>query len=195
MRLQQLLISAAIVVKVESVEDRRKVTALYEQLEARRETLGEDHPDTVTTLNELGSLLKVQGHYEQAKPFYERSLKVLKKAFGDDHPRVATAHHNLAQLLRNQGHYDQAKWHSERSLKILKKSLGEDHPDVASSLSNIGDLMRVQGEYEQARTLYKSSLENNQEGPRRRPSRLRYRAQQLRRVDESSGALRPSEIA
>jgi len=41
----------------------------------------------------------LQGKYDEARPLYDRSLKILKKALGEDHPDVAGSLNNLAALL------------------------------------------------------------------------------------------------
>ena len=37
--------------------------------------LGEDHPDTLSCLNNLAGLLQAQGHLEEAKPFFREALE------------------------------------------------------------------------------------------------------------------------
>ena len=37
--------------------------------------LGEDHPDTLRSLNNMAGLLKAQGHLEEAKPLYREALE------------------------------------------------------------------------------------------------------------------------
>jgi tetratricopeptide (TPR) repeat protein len=60
-----------------------------------------------------------QGKYDEAKPLYERSLKIYETVLGENHPEVATTLNNLANLLMNQGKYDEAKPLYERALKIF----------------------------------------------------------------------------
>ena len=42
--------------------------------------LGEEHPDTALSLNNLGSLLQAMGDLAGARPYYERAL-VLQRDF------------------------------------------------------------------------------------------------------------------
>ena len=37
--------------------------------------LGEDHPDTLSSLNNLALLLKAQGHLAEAEPLYREALE------------------------------------------------------------------------------------------------------------------------
>ncbi len=102
---------------------------------------GPDHPDVATLLNNLALILDTQGLYSEARPLYERSLKISEKALGPDHPDVATSLSNFAGFFDSQGLYSEARPLYERSLKIWEKTLGPDHPDVASLLNNLAGVL------------------------------------------------------
>ena len=59
-------------------------------LEVAEKSLGPDHPDVATSLNNLAELYRTQGQYAQAEPLYKRSLAISEKSLGPDHPDVAT---------------------------------------------------------------------------------------------------------
>jgi tetratricopeptide (TPR) repeat protein len=61
--------------------------------------LGELHPSTATSLNNLASLYQAQGKYEQAEPLYERALAIYTQAFGLQHPGTKTIQENYALFL------------------------------------------------------------------------------------------------
>ena len=48
--------------------------------------LGERHPDTATSLNNLAVLLQAQGDYAAAKPLHEQALAIRKAVLGDATP-------------------------------------------------------------------------------------------------------------
>jgi CHAT domain-containing protein/Flp pilus assembly protein TadD len=121
-------------------------------------TLGPDHPDLATLLDNLAALYDNQGRYADAEPLYKRSLVIHEKALGPDHPDLATSLNNLAVLYDNQGRYADAEPLYKRSLAIYEKALGPDHPDVAQSLHNLAFLYDNQGRYAEAEPLYKRSL-------------------------------------
>ena len=48
----------------------------YEQaLQLRREVLGDAHPDTLTSLNNLAALYESQGRYGEAEPLHEQAFQ------------------------------------------------------------------------------------------------------------------------
>lgn len=65
----------------------------------RLKVLGDDHPDTGTTYNDLGSLYKSKGDYTKAGDMLWKAVEVYKRKFGNEHPWVATGLNNLALLL------------------------------------------------------------------------------------------------
>jgi CHAT domain-containing protein/Tfp pilus assembly protein PilF len=105
-----------------------------------RERLGEEHPKTTRSLNNLGLLLHEQGDFLAARAYYEQALAINRKALGEDHPTTASSLNNLAGLLQAMGDYGGARPFYEQALAIRRKALGEDHPDTATSLNNLGSL-------------------------------------------------------
>ena len=73
---------------------------LFEQaLAIRKAVLGERHPDTASSLNNLAALLRAQGDYAAARPLFEQALAICKAVLGERHPDTATSLNNLAGLL------------------------------------------------------------------------------------------------
>ena len=60
-----------------------------EALAISRKVLGEEHPQTATSLNNLGSLLDAIGDHAAARSSYEQALAISRKALGEEHPRTA----------------------------------------------------------------------------------------------------------
>jgi tetratricopeptide (TPR) repeat protein len=132
---------------------------LYQQaLAIMRERLGEQHPDTATSLNNLAGLYQAQGRYDEAEPLYQQALAIRKARLGEQHPHTATSLNNLAGLYQAQGRYDEAEPLYQQALAIRKARLGEQHPDTATSLNNLAVLYQAQGRYDEAEPLYQQAL-------------------------------------
>ncbi|GAB6036982.1 hypothetical protein JCM15519_15410 [Fundidesulfovibrio butyratiphilus] len=121
-------------------------------------TLGSDHLDVATGLNNLAMLLYAQGDYQGAEPLYRRALLIWENSLGPEHPHVAINLSNLAMLLKAQGDYPGAEPLYRRALHIMEKALGLDHPHVATSLNNLAELLRVQGDFQGAEPLSRRAL-------------------------------------
>jgi hypothetical protein len=69
----------------------------------RRETLGNRHPDTLNSINNLGTLLRAKGDLAAAEPLYREALEVRRETLGDQHPRTLASRNSLGALLQNMG--------------------------------------------------------------------------------------------
>ena len=56
-------------------------------LAIRRKLLGEDHPDTAQSYNNVAGNLNAQGKYAEAEPLFRQALATRRKLLGEDHPR------------------------------------------------------------------------------------------------------------
>jgi tetratricopeptide (TPR) repeat protein len=116
---------------------------LYQRALAIREReLGASHPNTVTSLNNLAELYRVQGKYVEAEPLYQRALEIRERELGASHPNTATSLNNLALLYRGQGQYAEAEPLYQRALEICLRMLGEEHPTTQTIGKNYADLLR-----------------------------------------------------
>ncbi len=127
-------------------------------LSIREKVRGPDHPDTASSLNSLGYLLKAQGDLAGAWSCYERALAIREKSLGLDHPDTANSLNNLGFLRQEQGDLAGARSHYERALAICEKLPDPDRSDAASCLNNLGHLLQQQGDLAGARSYYERAL-------------------------------------
>src|SRR5262249_45814408 len=73
-----------------------------------RKALGEEHPLTASSYNNVAYNLKAQGKYAEAQPLYEKALDICRKTLGEDHPDTATVDNNVAYNVYAQGKYEEA---------------------------------------------------------------------------------------
>jgi tetratricopeptide (TPR) repeat protein len=99
--------------------------------------LGHDHPDTLTTMNNLASTYRTQGKYDEAAKLQEQVLYKVQHILGHDHPNTLTTMNNLASTYRDQGKYDEAAKLEEQVLSKRQHILGHDHPDTLMSMENL----------------------------------------------------------
>jgi tetratricopeptide (TPR) repeat protein len=111
----------------------------------REEVLGLEHPDTLTSVSHLGSVLSRQGKYDEAEAMHQRALEESEKMLGREHPDTLTSVSNLGLLLENQGKYQGAEAMHRRALEGREKALGREHPDTLTSVSNLGSVLWSQG--------------------------------------------------
>ena len=78
-------------------------------LAIRKEQLGDNHPSTATSLNNLAELYDSQGRYTEAEPLYVQALAIRKEQLGDNHADTANSLNNLAVFYHVQGRYTEAE--------------------------------------------------------------------------------------
>jgi tetratricopeptide (TPR) repeat protein len=131
-------------------------------LDGREKVLGPEHPDTLTSVNNLGSVLERQGKYEEAEAMHRRALKGREKVLGLEHPDTLTSVNNLGLLLESQGKYEEAEAMHRRALEGYEKVLGLEHPDTLTSVSKLGSVLERQGKYEEAEAMHRRALEGRE---------------------------------
>ena len=109
-------------------------------LETRRRVLGNDHPDTLSTISFMGWVLMVLGRYEEALPYYTNALEDRRRVLGNDHPDTLTLISNMGWMLYYQGKHEEALPYYTEALGGKRRVLGEDHQDTLESLNTLLEL-------------------------------------------------------
>lgn len=99
-------------------------------LAGQERALGPDHPSTLDTVNNLGSLYWVQGKLEPAEQMYQRVLAAQEQSFGPDHSSTLNTVHNLSTLYWAQGKLELAEQMYQRAL------VGREKPEIGSYLNS-----------------------------------------------------------
>lgn len=132
---------------------------IEEALRIERATVGEQHERYAVSLNNLATLLRAMGRYEEAEPLFRQALEIDEATIGRQHPEYATRLNNLAGLLRDMGRYEEAEPLLRQALEIDEATIGRQHPDYATHLNNLASLLCNMDRYEEAEPLYRQALE------------------------------------
>ncbi len=124
----------------------------------RRARLGDDHPDTLESANNLATVLWALGQHEQGRQLAEETLTRGRRVLGDDHPHTLTSATVLVVALHALGQYERARQLGEDTLARLRRVLGDDHPATLVSATVLADTLRELGQYERARQLGEDTL-------------------------------------
>jgi tetratricopeptide (TPR) repeat protein len=120
--------------------------------------LGADHPQTLSSRNNLAGAYESAGRLAQAIELHERTLADRERVLGADHPDTLTSRDNLAYAYRSAGRLTQAIELHERTLADSERVLGADHPDTLSSRNNLAYAYESAGRLAQAIPLYERTL-------------------------------------
>lgn len=139
----------------------------------RRETLGARHPHTLTSINNLASLLHARGELAAAEPLLRETVAVYRETLGPKHPHALTSISNLAALLVDKKELAAAEPLMREAAVGCKETLGSQHPDTlesANSLNSLTALLKAQRPPSSAVTA--SSAARPREPPRSRRVKL-----------------------
>ena len=132
---------------------------LERSLRKRRRILGAEHPDTLSSMNNLASTYRAQGRMEEALALEEEELEKSRRILGAEHPDTLSSMNNLALTYRAQGRMEEALALQEEALEKSRRILGAEHPGTLTSMNNLALTYRAQGRMEEALALQEEALE------------------------------------
>ncbi|MGA9771598.1 MAG: tetratricopeptide repeat protein [Blastocatellia bacterium] len=138
----------------------QKAQDYYQQAQTLLEnSLGPDHPEVATSLNDLAVIYVEQGKYKAAEWPLTQVLSILEKVVEQpDDLNLAIPVRKLATCYNAQGKYNEAEPLYNRALEIRRNKLPANSPDLAQSLNDLAWLYYERGNYAQAEPLFNESL-------------------------------------
>ncbi len=119
---------------------------------------GQEDGDTAAVYNNIGSMYKDRGDYENALKYYLKDLAISEKVLGMEHPKTATPYNNIGLVYCEMGNYENALEYFMKALVIVEKVLGREHTYTITTYSNIGAVYKSKGDYESALTYCMKAL-------------------------------------
>jgi serine/threonine protein kinase len=139
--------------------DLSKSVVVLERARATREReLGADHPDTLTTLNNLAMAFRDAGRLPEAITLLEQVRAAQEQKLGADHPDTLATLNNLAGAYFTAGRLPETITLCEQVRAAREKKLGADHPDTLTRLNNLAEGYRDAGKLDLALPLWEETL-------------------------------------
>ncbi|MEV4510172.1 FxSxx-COOH system tetratricopeptide repeat protein [Dactylosporangium sp. NPDC049525] len=120
--------------------------------------LGGDHPDTLTSRNDLANAYRSAGQLQRAIELSEQTLADRVRVLGNDHPDTLRSRNSLAMAYRSAGQLQRAIELCEQTLADRTRVLGEDDPYTLGSRNNLASVYMSAGRLQQAIALYEQTL-------------------------------------
>ena len=128
-------------------------------LQARRHALGEENPDTLGSMTDLGLLYLYEGKYTDAEPLLTQAVETSTKTLGEDNPETQRCLGNLARLYLRAGKLRPSGVALERLLKARERTYGPDSPFTVSTQALLGEVRLRQGAYSEADHLLRVAVD------------------------------------
>ncbi|MCG3128983.1 MAG: hypothetical protein CHACPFDD_03879 [Phycisphaerae bacterium] len=129
-------------------------------LELRREALGEQHMDTVETMEKLGRCYRDLGMLDQAADLMERALRTRIEMAGSKYDGfIAVGLNSLAMLKRRQIKFDEAAELYVEALDVYRTLFGPDDRNLPVVLGNLGVVYLSSGNRSEAARVLREALD------------------------------------
>ena len=124
------------------------------------DTLGPDHPSTLTSRDNLAGAYCDAGRLDDAIELFEQNLDDRTRILGPHHPHTLTARNNLAYAYQEAGRLHEAIPQYEQNLKDSTRILGPHHPDTLTARDNLAGAYREAGRLHEAIELFEQNLKD-----------------------------------
>ena len=128
--------------------------ALTDSVTRVGDTLGPDHPSTLTARNNLAGAYQTAGRLDEAIPLHEQNLEDRTRILSPHHPDTLNSRNNLAGAYQAAGRLNEAIPLYEQTLEDRTRILGPHHPDTLNSRDNLAGAYRAAGRIEDAEKLF-----------------------------------------
>ncbi|KAJ4176011.1 hypothetical protein NW767_015588, partial [Fusarium falciforme] len=122
-------------------------------VETRTKLLGEEHPDTLSSMNNLALIFSGKGRWKEAEELLVGVIETRKRVLGEEHPDTLLSMANLASTFWNQGRWKEAEELHMGVMETKKRVLGEEHLLTLSSMNNLASTFGKQGRWKEAEEL------------------------------------------
>lgn len=137
----------------------RAQALLTQAVDIRRRLLGASHPQTLSSIDDLGWTLNREGHYPEAEKLQRETLDLRRRVLGPEHPDTLRSMTNLAGTLSLEGHYAEAEKLQRETLDIQRRLLGREHPETLKSMSDLANTLLRTGRHTESETLQRETLD------------------------------------
>ncbi|KAF8598126.1 hypothetical protein BDV93DRAFT_353241 [Ceratobasidium sp. AG-I] len=128
-------------------------------LQASRDMLGNEHPTTLTCMNNLALAFWGQGRLEEAEALQTEAIEIKKRVRGHEHPSTLSSMHNLAVTYVDQKRWQEAEALFLEVIEARKRVIGAEHRNTLQSMGMLALTYWSQGRLSEAEPLHVEVLE------------------------------------
>ena len=122
--------------------------------------LGDDHLDTIDSLQQLANALHQQGKYELAVNTFNQALSGVRKQFGNDHDETLQVLEYLVSPLEGLKQFDDLVVARQEILRIKKLKSSGRRDYLHYSKLHLGMALRETGRYKEAEAIFRELLKS-----------------------------------
>ena len=127
-------------------------------IEQARRLYGEQHVETIRSMNALASLYWDQGRYDEALELNEWAVEKARTGLGEENSETLTALNLKSAFMHETGHWDGLLTLRKNLLEQQRRTLGEEHPDTLDSMDNLAYSYYMTGRRNEAASLFEQTV-------------------------------------
>ena len=131
---------------------------LEEKLRLSKETLGPEHPNTLSSMNNLANGYQHAGRLGEALPLLEEVVRLEKEKLGPEHSHTLLSMNSLGVLYQDTGQYDKALALHEQAVELFRKTLGPEHGYTLVAMDSPSHAYLNTGRHTEAVSLHEELL-------------------------------------
>jgi tetratricopeptide (TPR) repeat protein len=128
-------------------------------VEARKRKLGEEHPDTLASIDSLARSYNELGRRQEAMELREKVFEARRRILGEEHLDTLLSKGSLARSYNFLGGGQEAIQLGETVVEASKRTLGEEHLDTLESMENLACCYNRLGRRQEAMELREKVFE------------------------------------
>lgn len=119
----------------------------------QQKLLGDSHPQTLQSKNELAMCLLKKGNLDTAEAMFKEVLEQRRCTLGNDHLDTLHSINGLGATLQALSRFEEAVPFLIEALEKSLEVIGSDHPITISAMDTLGSLLQRTGQLEEAEKL------------------------------------------
>ncbi|KAF8518819.1 hypothetical protein BU17DRAFT_90595 [Hysterangium stoloniferum] len=128
-------------------------------VENREQSLGTEHPDTLTARDNLAVIYHQLGRWTDAEQLQVQVLEASEQILGTEHPDTLSTRANLAATYHQLGRWTDAEQLEVQVLEASEQILGPEHPNTLTARANLAITYHQLGRWTDAEKLRVQVLE------------------------------------
>jgi len=120
---------------------------LRQALDMVDQKAGSAHESRAMLIDDLGTLYRRTGRYDEAAHMQHLALTVVEETVGIEHPQAATILEHLAMLEYARAQFTVGERFAREAAAIQERAFGSDHPRVARALVVLASMLEGQGKH------------------------------------------------
>lgn len=134
--------------------------SLYRQLlEMRKRVSGPEAPETLNTMQELGTVLGCEKQHAEAEQLLRQVLETQRRVLGPTHQNTLATMVNFGNVLKQEAKYEEAGALYRDGAEIMSRTLGPDNRNTLLARLNVISIQEKMGHLPEAEKLSKEVLE------------------------------------